>query len=136
MVDASTPSDPLDWLAPWNVTLDDSSCMMRDMKVADHEGRKRRLLLTSAGQDIVDSFTPSHPVSEWLAPWEVTFKDLCRRIRDLKAADRKGRDGLSPGQRKRLERSQRSGTPKATIPFGMRADDAPSPCYPQNLASE
>eukprot|EP00965_Chrysotila_dentata_P216293 6189289-Pleurochrysis_carterae.AAC.4 len=34
MVDASTPSEPLDWLAQWKVTIDVSTCrMMRDMKI-------------------------------------------------------------------------------------------------------
>eukprot|EP00965_Chrysotila_dentata_P216294 6189289-Pleurochrysis_carterae.AAC.5 len=79
----------------------------------------------SSGQDMVDAFTaPSDPVPEcWLAPWTVAFEDSCRMIRDLKAADRKGRLGLSPRLRKCSERSQRSGTPKATLPSGMGADD-------------
>eukprot|EP00965_Chrysotila_dentata_P049665 1646782-Pleurochrysis_carterae.AAC.1 len=57
-------------------------------------------------------------------------------MRDRKAAERKGWDRLSPGMRRLLERSQRSGTPKATVPSGMEADDASSPCRPRNLLSE
>eukprot|EP00965_Chrysotila_dentata_P249640 6208995-Pleurochrysis_carterae.AAC.2 len=33
-------------------------------------------------------------------------------------------------------RSQRSGTPKASVPSGMEADNAPSPCRPRKLSSE
>eukprot|EP00965_Chrysotila_dentata_P034334 1143275-Pleurochrysis_carterae.AAC.1 len=84
---------------------------------------------------MADAFTPSDTDPDWLAPCKVIFEDLCRMMWDLnKAAGSEGCNGLSPGGlRQRLERCRRSGTPKATVPFGMEADDIPSPCHPRNL---
>eukprot|EP00965_Chrysotila_dentata_P196579 6177668-Pleurochrysis_carterae.AAC.1 len=90
----------------------------------------------SSGRDMADVFTPSD-LLDWLARWEATFEYSFLMMWDLKAADRNlGRDGLSPGLRKRLERSRRSDTPKETVPLGIEADDAQSFCHPQNLSSE
>eukprot|EP00965_Chrysotila_dentata_P249092 6208707-Pleurochrysis_carterae.AAC.2 len=58
----------------------------------------------SSGQDMADASTPSDPDPDWLGQWKVTFEDSCRMMRDLKAADREGRIGLSPRLRQRLER--------------------------------